>query len=105
MNAKHQGSHVVFETDHFSLYVIVDVSKKENVPEDNPVVPDKPEVHTCKDGNADGICDGCGYDFTRDCSCRCHSGSFIVKFIWKFTNFFNKILRRNPVCSCGKVHY
>ncbi|MDD6012928.1 MAG: hypothetical protein PUC33_08815 [Oscillospiraceae bacterium] len=34
MNATRQGSHMVFETDHFSLYVIVDESEQK--PDDTP---------------------------------------------------------------------
>lgn len=36
MNAYRQGSHMVFETDHFSIYVIVDESEKADIPEDAP---------------------------------------------------------------------
>ena len=39
MNAYRQGSHMVFETDHFSIYVIVNESEKT----DEPVVPDEPQ--------------------------------------------------------------
>ena len=39
MNAYRQGSHMVFDTDHFSIYVIVDESEKT----DAPVIPDEPQ--------------------------------------------------------------
>lgn len=45
MNAYRQGSHMVFETDHFSIYVIVDESEKTGT----PVTPDEPQEET-KDG-------------------------------------------------------
>ena len=38
MNAYRQGSHMVFETDHFSIYVIVE----ENEKVEEPVTPDEP---------------------------------------------------------------
>ena len=36
MNAYRQGSHMVFDTDHFSIYVIVDESEQVDVPTDTP---------------------------------------------------------------------
>lgn len=45
MNAYRQGSHVVFETDHFSIYVIVDES--ESVQDTEPEAPEEEE--TAKD--------------------------------------------------------
>ena len=42
MNAYRQGSHMVFETDHFSIYVIVDESEKT----DAPVIPNEPQEET-----------------------------------------------------------
>ena len=42
MNAYRQGSHMVFDTDHFSIYVIVDESEKT----DAPVTPDEPQEET-----------------------------------------------------------
>ena len=42
MNAYRQGSHMVFDTDHFSVYVIVDESEKT----DAPITPDEPEKAT-----------------------------------------------------------
>ena len=36
MNAYRQGSHMVFDTDHFSIYVIVDESERVDVPTDTP---------------------------------------------------------------------
>lgn len=45
MNAYREGSHMVFETDHFSVYVIVDESEKA----DEPTAPDEPQEETKKD--------------------------------------------------------
>lgn len=78
MNAYRQGSHVVFETDHFSVYVIVE----ENT-EDTPSEPELP---------------------SDDCSHMCHKTGF-MGFIWKIINFFQKLFRISPVCDCGVAHY
>lgn len=43
MNAYRQGSHIVFETDHFSLYVIVDESPTSEEPGTEPDVPETPD--------------------------------------------------------------
>ena len=50
-------------------------------------------------------CSNCDYNKADDCSCKCHKTGFFAKIIWKITIFFNKILRRNKVCSCGIYHY
>ena len=42
MNAYREGSHMVFDTDHFSIYVIVDESEKT----DAPATPDDPQEET-----------------------------------------------------------
>ena len=42
MNAYREGSHMVFDTDHFSIYVIVDESEKT----DAPATPDEPQEET-----------------------------------------------------------
>ena len=42
MNAYREGSHMVFDTDHFSIYVIVDESEKT----DEPIAPDEPQEET-----------------------------------------------------------
>lgn len=39
MNAYRQGSHMIFETDHFSIYIIVEESEKI----EEPVIPDEPQ--------------------------------------------------------------
>lgn len=54
------------------------------------------------DGSA---CKNCDFDKSDDCNCKCHKAGLISKLIWKITNFFNKLLRRNQVCPCGIYHY
>ena len=68
MNAYREGSHLVFDTDHFSIYVIVDESEKT----DEPIV--------------------------DNCSCNCHKGGikgFFFKFILFFQKIFrtNKVCK------------
>lgn len=75
MNAYRQGSHMVFETDHFSLYVIVDESEKP--------IPENP---------------------SDNCSCNCHKNG-IAKFFFKFILFFQKLFKANKTCKCGINHY
>lgn len=75
MNAYRQGSHMVFETDHFSLYVIVDESEKP--------IPENP---------------------SDNCSCSCHKNG-IAKFFFKFILFFQRIFKANKTCKCGINHY
>ncbi len=45
MNAYREGSHMVFDTDHFSIYVIVDESEKTA----EPITPDEPQEETKDD--------------------------------------------------------
>ncbi|MBQ7294894.1 MAG: leucine-rich repeat domain-containing protein [Clostridia bacterium] len=105
MDAYRQGSHMIFDTDHFSLYVIIDTTQASDSEEpETPDEPDMPEVHVCKDENSDGICDTCGYDFTQDCDCGCHK-SGIAKFFFNIRLFFNKLFKKNAVCDCGIAHY
>lgn len=40
-----------------------------------------------------------------NCSCRCHKDGFFAKLIWNIINFFNKIMRKDEICSCGIAHY
>lgn len=39
-----------------------------------------------------------------DCTCNCHKTG-LFSFIWKIINFFNKLLKTNKECACGKMHY
>ena len=55
--------------------------------------------------NYDGSkCVNCGDDKSEVCNCNCHK-SGISAIIWKIINIFNKLLKKNPVCSCGVNHY
>ena len=65
------------------------------------------------DNDGDKKCDyGCGYVFgtstpdtpDNDCSCNCHKGG-LMSLIWKIINLFNRLLKKNPVCTCGAAHY
>lgn len=49
-------------------------------------------------------CINCGEDKADTCSCNCHK-SGISAIIWKIINLFNKLLRKNNICSCGAAHY
>lgn len=49
-------------------------------------------------------CKACGYDKAEGCNCNCHKRG-ISAIIWKIINLFNKLLKRNPVCTCGANHY
>lgn len=41
----------------------------------------------------------------KDCSCKCHKTDFFAKLIWKITIFFQKLFKKNAVCTCGVAHY
>lgn len=43
-------------------------------------------------------------DPSENCGHLCHQKGF-MGFIWKLTNFFNKLFGINKVCKCGKAHY
>lgn len=60
--------------------------------------------HTDKDNN--GVCEVCGktFDPSKTCSHICHKDGFLG-LIWKIINFFNRIFKTNPTCSCGAAHY
>ena len=53
---------------------------------------------------AEGMCKNCGDSKIDNCSCNCHKGGFIG-FIWKIVQFFWKLFKMNPICSCGVAHY
>ena len=60
MNAYRQGNHMVFETDHFSLYVIVDEGHGHNY---QPIV----TAPTCtENGFTTYTCGGCGSSYVDD---------------------------------------
>ena len=56
------------------------------------------------DKNGDAYCDKCGADMSVSCSHLCHKSGF-MGFIWKIINFFNKLFKINPKCSCGNAHW
>lgn len=87
INSNYENGFVVFETDHFSEYVIVDESSKieEPIVPDEPTVPEEPS------------------DSTDNCSCNCHAGG-IKAFFFKLLNFFQKLFGMNKVCACGVKH-
>lgn len=62
----------------------------------------------CKhpDDNHDGICDSCSEDFTKGCSCNCHSNAF-MQFIHKILCFLYRIfgMEQYRYCGCGKAHW
>lgn len=39
------------------------------------------------------------------CSCKCHRNKFFSKIAWKIKVFFQKLFKKNKICSCGTVHY
>lgn len=43
-------------------------------------------------------------DPTKDCTCNCHKTG-IMKFFFKFMNFFQRIFKKNQLCKCGVAHY
>jgi len=86
MNAYREGSHLVFETDHFSIYVIVDVSEKSEA--DEPEIPDVPTEPD-----------------TSDCNCICHAKDIIKRFIAIIYKFVIELLGIEHICECGVAHY
>lgn len=62
----------------------------------------------CKhpDENHDGICDSCAEDFTKGCSCSCHSNAF-MQFLHKILCFLYRIfgMEQYRYCGCGKAHW
>ena len=49
-------------------------------------------------------CTSCGYDKADECDCNCHA-SGIKKFFFNFILFFQKLFKKNAVCTCGVAHY
>ncbi len=77
--SRYENGYIIFETDHFSEYVLVDESSKIiDEPSDEPDAP--------------------------DCSHLCHKSGF-MGFIWKILRVFFKLFKANPVCQCGVAHY
>ena len=84
MNAYRQGSHLVFDTDHFSIYVIVVEGATEEEPE-TPDTPAEPE--------------------TPDCDCFCHAEGILNRILVFVYKLIVRILGTSPLCECGIAHY
>lgn len=69
--------YIVFETDHFSEYVLVDESSKIEEPSE-PETPEEP---------------------SDECNCKCHK-NFMTKILYKILNFFRKLFGASPCCEC-----
>ena len=69
----------------------------------NSYIANYTEMTEHRDNNADGICDECNFDNTKNCSCNCHNGG-IAGFFFKLINFFEKLFGKNKVCACGIKH-
>ena len=84
MNAYREGSHLVFDTDHFSIYVIVFEGTTEEEPEtpDTPAEPD-----------------------TTECDCICHATGFLNRILAFVYRVFIELLGTAKVCKCGVAHY
>ncbi|MBQ1995555.1 MAG: leucine-rich repeat domain-containing protein, partial [Clostridia bacterium] len=83
MNAYRQGSHLVFDTDHFSIYVIV--FTPDETTEEEPDTPAEPD--------------------TSDCNCICHATGFLNRILAFVYKLIMKLFAMAPVCECGVAHY
>ena len=92
MNAYREGSHLVFDTTHFSIYVIVVEGEgvSDSDPE-TPEIPDEPETPAEPD--------------TSDCYCICHMKGFVYEILAIVFRFVANILEVFPTCDCGIAHY
>jgi len=79
LETKCENGYVVFETNHFSKYAIVDESSKTDKPEPEP----EPE----------------------QCDCICHKSGKFYRIINKIFCIFWRLFGINKVCSCGVNHY
>lgn len=89
LDSTYENGYIIFETDHFSEYAIVDESSE--IIDEPATEPDEPTT------NPDDTAD-------NNCSCNCHKSGF-MGFIWKILCFFYKLFKTNPVCACGIAHY
>lgn len=126
IDSKIENGFVVFETNHFSEYVLVDESSKIEPPHEhsytatitkNPTCTEagvKTYTCSCNDSYTEEIaatghdfdgsgCKNCDFDKVEDCPCNCHKGG-IVGFFFKLINFFEKLFGKNKVCACGVKH-
>lgn len=75
LESTYENGFIVFETDHFSEYVLVDEGSK--------VTPSQPDT----------------------CTCICHKHGKFYKIIYKIVRVFWKLFGINQTCACGKRHY
>lgn len=89
MNGYVENGYVIFETDHFSYYLVLDTSIE----------------HT--DTDNDGTCDICGKDMTENCKCICHSKNIFVQFVWEILCAVFRFLNIDAgrYCDCGVAHW
>ncbi|MBQ3135871.1 MAG: leucine-rich repeat domain-containing protein [Clostridia bacterium] len=94
--SRYEDGYIVFETDHFSEYVLVDESSAIGgaTEPSEPTDPDEPTTEPDEPNEPD----------TSDCTHMCHKSGF-MGFIWKIVQFFWKLFKINPVCECGMAHY
>lgn len=93
LESTYENGYIIFETDHFSEYAIVDESSE--IIDEPTTEPDEPTTNP-DDDTTDKPAD--------NCSCNCHKSGF-MGFIWKILRFFYKLFKTNPVCACGIAHY
>lgn len=86
MNAYREGSHLVFDADHFSIYVIV--VEGEDTTEEEPEIPNIPAEPD-----------------TTDCDCICHATGFLNRILAFVYRVFIELLGTAKVCKCGVAHY
>ena len=122
-----ENGYIVFETDHFSEYVLVDESSRIEPPHVHSYTASITKEATCTENGTttyicscgdsynetieatghdfDGSkCKNCDYDKADTCGCNCHKGGF-MGFIWKIINFFNKLFKSKQCCACGAKHW
>ena len=129
LDTKIEGNKIIFETDHFSEYILTGVVEdlQETTPCDvhvydevrvEPSCTEEGSItYTCYCGDTytetieptghdfeGSKCTNCDYDKADDCSCNCHKGG-ISGFFFKLILFFQKIFKTNKTCSCGVAHY
>lgn len=122
-----ENGYIVFETDHFSEYVLVDESSRIEPPHEHSYTASITKEATCTENGTTTYtcscgdsynetieatghdfegskCKNCDYDKADTCGCNCHKGGF-MGFIWKIINFFNKLFKSKQYCACGEKHY
>ena len=127
IDSKIENGFVVFETNHFSEYVLVDESSKIEPPHEHSYTEAITKTATCTEAGVktytcscgdtytEGIaatghdfdgseCKNCDFDKADDCDCNCHAGG-IKAFFFKLINFFKKLFDKGAkVCECGASH-